>query len=317
MSNLLCLKCGSYVGTLNDDPTRDCGCGNKTEFLNVPDSLAMHEKTRKIFFLIGPTGAGKNFVTGKLKDLGFENVPSVTTRGPREGEIPGEDYVYISTEAMERLKDSNLLCEYIKYGSGEYGVSREILLHKLWLGDKNLIIIVEPNGYEQMLIWFERNYKLIKELKLELSTIFLNVDRVTRFFNLIEDAGFTGMYNNAMKNGDQHLDVFLDKKENIDAFTNVLNRLVRNGDSIAEKFIESKDSFKSLFRSLEDHGLGMNHVELKSRDEVSNFIIDLESSLDHSNINTSLYQILTCGDVDKMKTFHQKLYNKIKVLEGK
>ena len=318
MSNLLCLNCGSYVGTLNDDPTRDCGCGNKTEFLNVPDSLAMHEKTRKIFFLIGPTGAGKNFVTGKLKDLGFENVPSVTTRGPREGEIPGEDYVYISTEAMERLKDSNLLCEYIKYGSGEYGVSREILLHKLWLGDKNLIIIVEPNGYKQILNWFVSNPRFIVPLNITLSSVFLDIPRSERFLNMLKDTSKINFYysmRQALENiimTDRN-NLGLDEQKDIDLFIghldNILNRLVRNGDNISNEFKLANGDIQELIKQLALENITVSSHILTSKENVNEFILSKKN--EKYNLTNLVEDIKKIEDAEILYKLFELVKNKI------
>ena len=53
----------------------------------------------KLIIVSGPSGSGKSTVTKIVKDK--LNIPlsiSATTRNPRDGEIDGKDYFFISEE---------------------------------------------------------------------------------------------------------------------------------------------------------------------------------------------------------------------------
>lgn len=309
-TNLLCLKCGSLIGLINKANTYDCGCGNSTDFFKVSDTGALQTKERKIFFIIGPTGAGKSYLTTKLKDLNFENVPSVTTRPLRKEETE-EEYINISQEEMDNLKESNNLCEYIKFGFFEYGVSKNILLDKIWNSDKNLILIVEPNGYEQMLIWFYENNKLLNKLNFKFYSVFLNIDRVTRFFNLLENSRFTGMYHNNNKN-DLHCDIFINKEtqsEDYLKFSKLLDRMVRNGDNMVELFESKKSRYNELYESALKHKNIINCIEINTREGIDAFIIDLKFNM--NNAQVILKDIDGIDDIETLKYLLNVIQNKL------
>ena len=57
----------------------------------------------KLFIVSGPSGSGKSTVTKLVKDR--LNIPlsiSATTREPRDGEMNGKDYFFLTKEAFEQ-----------------------------------------------------------------------------------------------------------------------------------------------------------------------------------------------------------------------
>ena len=74
--------------------------------------------------LSGPSGVGKGTVRKALFELeGHDLVYSIsmTTRLPREGEVEGEDYYFVSKEEFEqRIKDDKFL-EYAEFVGNYYG----------------------------------------------------------------------------------------------------------------------------------------------------------------------------------------------------
>ena len=60
----------------------------------------------KVIFLAGVSGSGKTTMMSLLlQDSRFEKVCSVTTRKPREGEINGDQYIFMNTGEFEYLID--------------------------------------------------------------------------------------------------------------------------------------------------------------------------------------------------------------------
>ena len=58
----------------------------------------------KLIIVSGPSGSGKSTVTKIVKDK--LNIPlsiSATTRNPRDGEINGKDYFFLSKEEFWKL----------------------------------------------------------------------------------------------------------------------------------------------------------------------------------------------------------------------
>jgi guanylate kinase len=71
----------------------------------------------------GPSGAGKSTLLKWLMDedprLGFS--VSCTTRSPREGEVDGRDYYFVSHEEFERRRDADEFVEWAEVHGNYYG----------------------------------------------------------------------------------------------------------------------------------------------------------------------------------------------------
>lgn len=311
--NILCTKCGSFVGTFSDlvDYRCDCKESTKDDLLVVKDLNVLMIPTRKIFFITGATGAGKNYLTKQLKALNFENVPSITNRTIRPGEIVGKDYIYISNQEFKEIKDSGQLCEYVKYGDSEYGVSKKILLDMIWNSDKNLIIIVEPGGLQQMMLWFNQNWKLFQELQIELSTILLDIPRVERFFNLLYDVGLQGMYSDLHL----HTDLLMSDHSTYEKLQKVLDRLVRNGDNITQEYKNMMGKLYDTFRSLEHRRLSVKDVRIQNKKEMSDFILELKCT--YLGIDNMLKSLEAIEDQETLTIFMKLLNTKMQNLNNK
>lgn len=100
----------------------------------------------------GPAGAGKDSV---LIEYLKKNVPGVwksvsyTTRAPRDGEINGVDYNFVTVDEFEKLIEQNAMLEYAKYGVNYYGTPRMSVDEHLKNGDI-VILKIEVQGAEQI-----------------------------------------------------------------------------------------------------------------------------------------------------------------------
>ena len=59
-----------------------------------------------------------------LEGRGFTYGTSYTTRPPREGEIDGQDYYFISEKDFKRFADNNYWYEYVEFNGWYYGTSQ-------------------------------------------------------------------------------------------------------------------------------------------------------------------------------------------------
>lgn len=94
--------------------------------------------------LVGKSGSGKSTIRKELIELGFGSVITYTTRTPREGEVDGIAYRFISKDDFLQKKDEGFFSETTSYdvATGEtwyYGTACEDLF-----GEKALI--VNPDG---------------------------------------------------------------------------------------------------------------------------------------------------------------------------
>lgn len=79
----------------------------------------------KKIILVGPAAAGKDYLKNKFKDRGFKCDVSYTTRSPREGEINGIDFNFISEKAFKEAITTNEFYEWVKHGHYYYGTGIE------------------------------------------------------------------------------------------------------------------------------------------------------------------------------------------------
>ena len=100
--------------------------------------------------LSGFSGAGKSTLTKKLlAEYDYAYSVSATTRKPREGEIDGKDYYFISREAFEKLIAENALLEHNEYVGNYYGTPKAPVLENLEAG-KDVILEIDVNGARQI-----------------------------------------------------------------------------------------------------------------------------------------------------------------------
>lgn len=91
---------------------------------------AITPKDNRSIILSGPSGAGKGTLVRMLMDkhgkvLGKK--ASHTTRQPRDGEVNGEHYYFITKEQYDVLRDGDKFLEINNYNGNDYGTSREII----------------------------------------------------------------------------------------------------------------------------------------------------------------------------------------------
>ena len=100
----------------------------------------------KFIVISGPSGVGKGTICNRL--LGELNAwysVSTTTRPPREGEVDGVNYFFVSKEEFEeKLKNGEFL-EYNVYNNNYYGTSKKIVLDKMEKGI-NVFSEIDVNG---------------------------------------------------------------------------------------------------------------------------------------------------------------------------
>lgn len=104
-------------------------------------------KKGNLFVLTAPSGAGKDTILGKLlqKDQNIFLSISATTRNPREGEINGKHYHFLTREQFEQKISSDGLLEYAQYAENYYGTPVEHVETKLLEGF-DVIVEIETQG---------------------------------------------------------------------------------------------------------------------------------------------------------------------------
>lgn len=104
-----------------------------------------------ILVISGFSGVGKGTVVRRLMET-HENYAlsvSVTTRAPREGEIHGKDYFFISEEEFAVMEKEGRLMEWAGYVGRRYGTPRDYVAGRLEEG-VDMILEIEVQGALQV-----------------------------------------------------------------------------------------------------------------------------------------------------------------------
>ena len=104
-----------------------------------------------LFIISGPAGSGKGTVVKELLDRHTDLMLSIsaTTRPPREGEVHGVHYYYITKEEFEqRIRDGKML-EFTTYSQNYYGTPEKEVLEAMENG-KDVILEIEVDGAMQI-----------------------------------------------------------------------------------------------------------------------------------------------------------------------
>ena len=104
-----------------------------------------------LFVITGPSGAGKGTVLKEvIKSLNrlYFSV-SATTRKPREGEVDGVHYHFLTKERFEELISADRFLEYAQYAENYYGTPLDPVLDQLEQGN-DVILEIELQGALQV-----------------------------------------------------------------------------------------------------------------------------------------------------------------------
>ena len=100
-----------------------------------------------VIIVSGPSGVGKGTIVKKVVEKRNDMFLSVscTTRAPREGEIPGVSYHYISEEEFKKRIDEEDVLEWECYVGNYYGTPLAPMLSAMEEG-KSTILEIEVGG---------------------------------------------------------------------------------------------------------------------------------------------------------------------------
>ena len=105
----------------------------------------------RLTVLTGPSGVGKGTLVRGL----LERYPqlwlsvSATTRPPREGEMEGEHYFFLSPEAFERQVKEGGFLEWATFAGNSYGTPRAAVEQRLAAGQP-VLLEIELEGARQV-----------------------------------------------------------------------------------------------------------------------------------------------------------------------
>ncbi len=101
--------------------------------------------------LSSPSGAGKTTLSRMLlaAETGLEMSVSVTTRPMRPGEIDGEDYIFVSSEEFNTMRDAGGLLEWALVFDNFYGTPKSLVEKALREG-RDVMFDIDWQGAENL-----------------------------------------------------------------------------------------------------------------------------------------------------------------------
>jgi guanylate kinase len=123
-----------------------------------------------LIVLVGESASGKTSVQKYLKEhYEYKDIVSYTTRQPRDGEVDGIDYHFITVEQFKSLKEQGFFAETAVYNDWNYGVAKEDCTD-----DK--VAVLTPHGLRQ-----------VSKLKdIDVVSFYINVPRRDRLIKILQ-----------------------------------------------------------------------------------------------------------------------------------
>ena len=91
------------------------------EFAKKITPKPMHKR----LILVARAASGKDFLRNKLTEKGFKPSISITTRPPRDGEVNGKDYIFLSDEKVAEMIANDEFYEYVTFNGWIYGTTKD------------------------------------------------------------------------------------------------------------------------------------------------------------------------------------------------
>jgi guanylate kinase len=105
-----------------------------------------------VLIISAPSGSGKSTLVHRLieSDPRVDFSTSVTTRAPRDGEVDGESYHFVSRDEFFRMRDNDELLEWAEVFGYYYGTARDVLDRARARGH-DLILDIDVQGAGQLM----------------------------------------------------------------------------------------------------------------------------------------------------------------------
>lgn len=107
--------------------------------------------TGTLYVFSAPSGAGKTSLVKALLEQ-TQNIGvsvSHTTRAPRDGEIDGKDYNFVTQEAFKTLIEQNAFLEHAQVFDNFYGTS-QVWVEQELLAGRDVILEIDWQGAQQI-----------------------------------------------------------------------------------------------------------------------------------------------------------------------
>ncbi|MFC5700751.1 guanylate kinase [Cohnella faecalis] len=124
----------------------------------------------KIFVLYGPSASGKTEIQKQITSGRLPRIITATTRAPRDNEIDGEHYIFMSKSEFRSQIENGRFIEWTEYGNELYGTLKDSAEN-----------IVSGNGSANIILDFA-GVRALKRLYADTFAIFIgaNIESIER-----------------------------------------------------------------------------------------------------------------------------------------
>lgn len=117
---------------------------------NEPLLIKQPSQRGLLIVMSGPGGVGKSTISNALKSHpAFWLSVSATTRSPRDGEIHGVDYYFVSENEFDEMISKEHFLEWAEFAGNRYGTPAQEVNRQLSFG-KNVLLEIEIAGARQI-----------------------------------------------------------------------------------------------------------------------------------------------------------------------
>ena len=115
--------------------------------------------------LVGAAASGKDYLRKRFMDRGFVYGVSCTTRHPREGEVHGKDYYYLTNEEFNQGIENGLFVEWQSFNGWRYGLTKpEFERCDVMILNAEAVELLEPEYRDRLfVIYIDINEKVRRE----------------------------------------------------------------------------------------------------------------------------------------------------------
>ena len=99
-----------------------------------------------LYVISGPSGAGKGTICKRiLEELDLDLSISMTTRKPREGEVDGVNYYFVTREEFQERIAADGFFEYAQVYENFYGTPKQMVMEQLAKG-RDVLLEIDTQG---------------------------------------------------------------------------------------------------------------------------------------------------------------------------
>ncbi|MGQ0601947.1 MAG: guanylate kinase [Anaerolineales bacterium] len=116
--------------------------------MSVADDWSEIQKREPLLIVVsGPSGVGKDTVLQRMKErrMPFHFVVTATTRPPRQGEVHGLDYFFLSTDEFAEMIEQKGLLEWARVYNDYKGIPKQQVRDALASG-KDVVMRLDVQG---------------------------------------------------------------------------------------------------------------------------------------------------------------------------